>query len=83
MGFDGVIITDGIAMKAVTKYAGSQGNAAVKAVQAGNDMICVTGNYRKCYKALCEAADKGKINEKQIDASVKRILMMKIRRGII
>lgn len=83
MGFDGVIITDGLAMKAVTKNAGSQGKAAVKAVQAGNDMICVTGSYRKTYEALCQAAEEGKFNQEQIDASVKRILMMKIRRGII
>jgi beta-N-acetylhexosaminidase len=83
MEFDGVIITDGLGMKAVTEYAGSQGQAAVKAVKAGNDMICATGSYRKCYEALCEAAEEGKISEKRINASVKRILMMKIRRGII
>ena len=83
MGFDGVIITDGLGMKAVTEFAGSQGKAAVRAVRAGNDMICVTGNYKKCYEALCDAAEEGKISEKQIDTSVKRILMMKIRRGII
>ena len=84
MDFDGVIITDGLGMKGVTKFAGGdQGKAAVLAVQAGNDMICATGNYKKCYEALRKAVKNGKIDAEQIDASVKRILMMKIRRGII
>ena len=84
MGFDGVIITDGLGMKGVTQFAGGdQGKAAVLAVQAGNDMICATGNYRKCYEALRKAVKNGTIDSEQIDASVKRILLMKIRRGII
>ena len=83
MGFSGVIITDGLGMKGVTDFAGSQGNAAVQAVQAGNDMICATGNYKECYNALLSAVNNGKISEKQIDDSVRRILVMKLRRGII
>ena len=84
MGFDGVLITDGLGMKGVTEFAGGdQGKAAVLAVQAGNDMICATGNYSKCFEALKKAVKKGTIDTEQIDASVKRILIMKIRRGII
>ncbi len=83
MEFDGVIITDGLGMKGVTNYAGSQGKAAVMAVKAGNDMLCVTGNYKKCYKALKKAVKNGTISKSQIDESVLRILKMKIRRGII
>ena len=84
MGFDRVIITDGLGMKGVTEFAGGdQGKAAVLAVQAGNDMICATGNYKKCFEALRKAVKNGTIDSAQIDASVKRILMMKIRRGII
>lgn len=83
MGFDGVIITDGLAMKGVTDFAGSQGKAAVRAVKAGNDMLCITGNYKKCYKAVKDAVKDGSISKKQIDESVRRILIMKIRRGII
>jgi len=84
MGFERVIITDGLGMKGVTEFAGGdQGKAAVLAVQAGNDMICATGNYKKCFEALRKAVKNGTIDSAQIDASVKRILMMKIRRGII
>lgn len=84
LGFDGVIITDGLGMKGVTDFAGGdQGKAAVLAVKAGNDMICATGNYRKCHKALKKAVASGDIPEEQIDDSVRRILRVKIRRGII
>ena len=84
MKFNGVIITDGLGMKGVTDFVGgSQGKAAVKAVQAGNDMLCVTGKYSECYKALVKAAKNGSISESQIDDSVRRILRMKIKRGII
>lgn len=84
MGFDGVIITDGLGMKGVTDFVGgSQGRAAVKAVKAGNDMICATGSYKTCYNALLKAVKSGSISEEQINDSVRRILLMKIRRGII
>lgn len=84
MGFDGVIITDGLGMKGVTDFVGGdQGEAAARAVKAGCDMVCATGNYKACYNSLLKAVQKGEISGDQLDASVKRILMMKIRRGII
>ena len=56
---------------------------AAAAVKAGNDMLCVTVNYKVCYKALVNAVKKGEISKAQLDASVRRILLMKIKRGII
>ena len=59
MGFDGVIITDGLAMEGVTDFVGGdEGKAAVRAVQAGNDMLCVTGDYKKVYRAVRKAVKK-------------------------
>lgn len=84
MGFEGVIITDGLDMSGIMdSVGGDQGKAAVMAVRAGNDMLCVTGNYKVCYKALRDAVKKGDISGEQLDESVKRILLMKIKRGII
>lgn len=84
MGFDGVIITDGLGMKGVTNFVnGNQGKAAVRAIQAGNDMLCVTGDYKGTYKAIKKAVKNGTISRQQIDRSVTRILTMKVRRGII
>ena len=84
MKFSGVIITDGLGMKGVTDFAGGDsGKAAVRAVRAGNDMLCITTDYSRCHSAIKRAAARGEISQKQIDDSVKRILLMKIRRGII
>ena len=84
MHFEGVIITDGLAMEGITDFVGGdEGKAAVKAVKAGNDMLCVTGDRNKCRKALVKAVKNGSIPKSQINESVRRILRMKIKRGII
>ena len=84
MGYDGVIITDGLGMAGIIDCAGGDpGKAAVMAVKAGNDMLCVTVNYKVCYKALVNAVKKGEISKSRLNKSVKRILLMKIKRGII
>ena len=84
MGFEGIIITDGLGMSGITNFVGGDsGKAAVMAVRAGNDMLCVTVDYMTCYKAIRDAVKTGEISRKQLDRSVKRILLMKIKRGII
>ena len=84
MGFDGVIMTDGLAMKGIMNFVdGNSGKAAVRAINAGNDMLCVTSNYLTVYKALKTAAKSGQISETRLNKSVQRVLEMKIRRGII
>ena len=46
-------------------------------------MLCVTGSYSRTYKAIRSAVKSGKIDRSRIDRSVKRILKMKLKRGII
>lgn len=81
--FDGVIITDGLEMAGVVDFVGGdKGQAAVKSVLAGNDMLCA--NYYKIqYNAVLKAVKDGRIKESRIDSSVKRILIMKLNRKII
>ena len=82
MGFDGVIITDDICMTGAASFVGGSAKAAVKAVQAGNDMICTT-SYKTQYEAVVKAFRQGEISRSQINASVKRILIMKLKRGLV
>lgn len=82
MGYDGVIVTDSLTMAGVSSYTGSVGKSAVKAVKAGEDLLC-TSEYKKTYSALIKAVEKGEISEKRLDESVRRILLMKCRRGLI
>ena len=73
MNYDGVIITDGLGMNGVVDFVGGdKGEAAIKSVLAGNDMLCAN-NYKIQYPAVLKAVKDGKIKEKQIDESVKRI----------
>lgn len=83
MNYDGVIITDGLGMAGVVDFVGgNKGEAAVRSVLAGNDMLCAN-DYKTQYSAVLKAVKKGRIDEKQIDESVIRILKMKLNRGII
>ena len=81
LNFDGVIMTDDIAMQAIAKYAGDEASA-VTAVKAGNDMICCSEAETQ-YPAVVQAVQNGEISEEQINASVKRILTWKKNLGLI
>ena len=81
MGFEGVIVTDDLAMGAITNHYGS-GEAAVLAVLAGNDLLC-TWEYEEQYSAVLEAARSGRISAEMIDDSVMRILIWKQRLGLL
>lgn len=84
MGFKGVIITDGIGMKGLHDFVhGDSGEAAVRAVLSGSDMICVTTDRKAVYKSLKSAVKSGRITKERLNRSVRRILIMKINRGII
>jgi len=82
MEFDGVIVTDSLTMKGVTDHTGSIGASAVRAVQAGNDLLC-TSEYTETFHALIKAVKNKEISKKRINESVRRILLMKCKRGII
>jgi len=82
MGYDGVIITDNMEMKGVERYGKSKGALAVKAFKAGNDIICTPYGY-KSYAAILKAVRNGKISKARLDRSVRRIIRLKLEKGII
>ena len=79
--FDGIILTDDLAMEAVEAYA-ADGSVAVLAALAGNDMI-VTSDYQTQVPLVIEAVKNGTIREERIDDAVTRILQAKIALGLI
>ena len=81
LGFDGLIVTDDLAMDAVKSYA-QDGSVAVLALQAGNDMI-VTTDYRTQIPQVIAAVQSGEIDEREIDAHVYRVLHEKQAIGLI
>jgi len=78
--FDGIIITDDLSMKSLPPY--SPGRLAVAIVQAGADMLLGPTDPREAAAALVSAVRDGTIVEKRLDDSVRRILRVKIERGI-
>ena len=81
LGFTGVIVTDDLVMDGVRDFAGDD-EAAVLAVQAGNDLICCT-DFQTQVPAVLAAVESGEITGEQIDAAVLRVLTMKLRLGIL
>ena len=81
LGFDGVIITDDLAMDAIGQYTDDEG-AAVLAVQAGNDMLCCT-NFTEQIPAVVRAVREGKLEESRLEESVLKILKLKQALGLL
>ena len=80
MGYNGIIITDDLAMGAVAKY-GSSRDSGVKSVKAGVDIVMMCHNYKQAaeiYSGLLDAYKTGELTEEQINASVRRIIRAKL-----
>lgn len=81
LNFSGIVMTDDLAMDAVKSYV-ENGEAAVQAVLAGNDMI-ISSDFISQKQEILKAIQEKKINEDVINKAVRRILSMKIAYGII
>ncbi len=84
LGFKGVIITDDMEMGGLTKEF-DIGTAAVRTVQAGSDIVLLSTygkSIEKIYSSLVNAVRNGEISMERIDASVSRILALKIKYGV-
>lgn len=84
LDFDGVIFTDDLTMGAITNTYGV-GEAAVRAVEAGCDVVLVCHGFqeaREAYTALLEAVYSARISLSRLDDSVTRILALKEAYGL-
>lgn len=81
LGFGGVIMTDDLSMDAITEYAGAK-EAAVLAVEAGNDLLCCT-DFEVQAAAVLAAVQDGRISEERIEESARRVLAWKQALGLL
>ena len=81
MGFEGVIVTDDLVMQAITDAYGA-GEAAVRAVLAGNDLLCST-EYMVQYEAVLAAVLEGRISIDTLNNAVRNVLEWKQSLGLI
>ncbi|GEL78571.1 glycoside hydrolase family 3 protein [Tenuibacillus multivorans] len=82
MGYDGVITTDALNMNAITDHFGPV-DAVIRAVKAGSDIVLMPVGLEEVRDGLLTAISEGDISEERINASVERILTLKLNRGII
>ncbi len=81
MGFKGLVFTDALNMKGAADY-GKEGEVELKAFLAGNDILLMPTDVTKAKEKLLKAYEKGKISEKRLATSVKKILMAKYQVGL-
>lgn len=91
MGFDGVIVTDGMGMAGITKHF-SQNSAAVKAIAAGVDLLCMpvhwnskagAAEWDSMIQAFKDALNTGELTMDRLNDAVRRILTLKAEKGIL
>lgn len=84
LGFDGIIMTDAMRMKAIQDNYGT-GAASVLAIKAGCNLVLLRGDFnhfKEGYDAILAAVKNGEISEETIDKCVLRILKAKEDAGL-
>lgn len=81
LGFDGVVMTDDLAMDAVKNYA-EDGQVAVLAIKAGNDLL-ITTDYRTQIPQVLNAVKTGQLSENFINTACTRVLLWKMALGLL
>ena len=80
-GFHGLVVTDGMEMAGLTKSVWA-GESAVRAVEAGTDILLLPINVKQSIDALERAVLTGRISEDRINESVARIFKAKLDLGL-
>ena len=79
LGYQNIIITDGMEMGAITQqYTSAEG--AVGSIQAGADIVLGPRYFIEAFDAVMAAVNNGTITEERINQSVRRILKLKKQR---
>ncbi|UOQ42837.1 beta-N-acetylhexosaminidase [Halobacillus salinarum] len=84
LGYNGVIMTDDMTMKAITNHYHLK-EAAIQSIRAGNDIILIAHgpqNAIDSIEAIKRAVKQGDLSEERINQSVKRIIQLKMKYGL-
>ena len=76
LGFEGLLFSDGMNMKGITMHF-NEGKAAVKALQAGVDVIEFVLNPEVVIQSVLKAVKKGDLTESSIDQKCRKVLLSK------
>ncbi len=76
MGFEGLVITDALDMKGVSKYF-EPGELELKALLAGNDILLLPEDVKAAITTIREAIEQGDLSEETLNNKVRKILYHK------
>lgn len=79
--FGGLIFTDGLEMKGVTKYF-KPGEVEAEAILAGNDILLLPGDTPAAFETIKRYIREGKLSWERIYKSTKKILLAKYQLGL-
>ena len=82
LGYDGVVVTDALAMGAVANYYDSSA-LAVKCILAGDDLLLMPADLEAAVNGVEAAVADGTLTEERINESVIRILELKNQKRLI
>ena len=77
LGFTGVVVTDSLGMGAIVDRFGKD-RVAVEAFLAGADALLMPADFDAAYQGMLDAVKTGEISAERLDASVSRIIRMKL-----
>lgn len=83
LGFDGVIMTDSLWMAGIRSRVQTDAEAALRAFQAGADILLMPPDLAGTVAGFEAAVDAGTISRERLDASVRRVLQLKQRLGLL
>lgn len=81
LGFKGISFTDALEMQGVAKYFPA-GEAGFRSILAGNDMLCLPGDVPGTIKRILAAIKKGELDKADMEARVKKVLLVKYHLGL-
>lgn len=81
LGFKGLVFTDALNMRGVTKYY-RPGEVDVLALKAGNDVLLLSEDVPEAVSRIQNAVKSGQLDQKEIDARVKKVLRAKYWVGL-
>ena len=81
LGFKGIVVTDGMDMAGLAALY-SPGEAAVRAVEAGADVLLMPANPDACIRALLVAVQSGRISTARINQSAAKVMAAKQKLGL-
>ena len=80
--FQGMIVTDALSMSGLTIYF-TQDEAAVRALEAGADMLLKPADVDAAFRGVRDAVKNGRLTEKRIEESARKVLAAKYDLGLV